>query len=277
VSFVTAGLLPTLGVKLVAGRLFSTEEISGGAPVAVVGEPLANAVYGSARAALGQPLVGNKKTVRIIGVTRPVRWFAHPPGQFDGTLWLPYSKLGGVSIGNVFVTVRSTLPTPVVARELDGLLAKLAPTQAFSWVRSMDTMTAQAYQGDQAPAALFAVFALLALLLATVGVYGTIAYLTRLRLGEFAIRQSLGASPARVHAEAVGQATNIALAGAALGLAGGALLARVLGDFTAVPAAQSVLIYALASVALAAVAITSAAIAARRTRRLDLLSLLRPQ
>lgn len=277
VSSVTAGLLPTLDVKLVAGRLFSADEISGAAPVAVVGEPLAKAVYGSARAALGQPLVGNKQTVRIIGVTRPVRWFAHPPGRFDGTLWLPYSKLGGIILGNVFVAVRSSLPTPVVARQLDGLLARLAPTQAFSWVRSMDKMTAQAYRGDQAPAALFMIFALIALLLAAVGVYGTIAYLTRLRLAEFAVRQSLGASPARVHAEAVGQGVRIALVGAVLGLAGGALLARALAGFTEVPAAQSVPIYAVAAIVLVAVAVASAAVAARRARRTDLVTLLRPQ
>ena len=276
VSFVTAGLLPALGIRLVAGRLFNSGDITAGAQVAVAGAPLARAVYGSNKAALGHSLQGGKETVQIVGITRPVRWFAHAPGHSDGTLWLPFSRLRSAS-SNVFIVVRSTLPTPVIKKELDGLLARLAPDQAFSSVRSMRAMTDEAYRGDQAPAVLFAVFALIALLLAAVGVYGTIAYLTRLRLAEFAIRQSLGASPARVHAEAIGQGIGIAIAGAVAGLAGGVLLARLLGGFTELPAAQSIPVYAVAVTVLVAVAVASAGIAARRARRTDLLSLLRPQ
>ena len=276
VTIVTAGLLPTLGIKLVAGRLFTAGDVTGKAHVAIAGAPLAKAVYGSTGAALGQPLQGGKETMKIIGVTRTVRWFAHAPGHSDGTLWLPFSALPGPS-NNVFVVVRSTLPTPVIKKELDGLLASIAPDQAFSSVRSMHAMTNEAYRGDQAPAVLFALFALIALVLAAVGVYGTIAYLTRLRLAEFAIRQSLGASPARVHAEAIGQSIGIAIAGALVGLAGGVFLARMLGSFTELPTWQSIPVYAVAVIVLVAVAIASAGIAACRTRRIDLLSLLRPQ
>lgn len=276
VSYVTAGLLPALGIKLIAGHLFTAGDITGRAHVAVAGVPLAKAVYGSTKAALGQPLQGGKETVQIVGITRAVRWHAHARGPSDGTLWMPFSRLRSAS-SDAFIVVRSTLPTPVIKKELDGLLTRLAPDQAFSSVRSMHVMTDEAYRGDQAPAVLFAIFALIALLLAAVGVYGTIAYLTRLRLAEFAIRQSLGASPARVHREAIGQSIGIAVAGAVAGLAGGILLARLLSGFTELPVSQSLPIYAVAIIALIAVAVVSAGIAASRARRADLLSLLRPQ
>ena len=276
VSFVTPDLLPTLGIKLVAGRLFTASETTNAAHVAVAGVPLAKAIYGSTEAALGQSLQGGRVTVQIVGIARAVRWHAHARGPSDGTLWLPFSQLISTS-PDVFVVVRSALPTPIIKKELDGLLSRLAPDQAFSSVRSMHAMTDKAYRGDQAPAVLFAIFALIALLLAAVGVYGTIAYLTRLRLAEFAIRQSLGASPNRVHREAIGQSIGIAVTGAIAGLAGGIFLARLLGGFTELPAWQSLPVYVVAITVLVAVAIASAGIAARRTRRADLLSLLRPQ
>lgn len=276
VSYVTAGLLPALGIKLEAGHLFTASDITGDAHVAVAGATLAKAVYGSTKAALGQSLQGGKETIQIVGITRAVRWRAHASGPSDGTLWLPFSRLRSAS-SDAFVVVRSALPTPIIKKELDGLLTRLAPDQAFSSVRSMHAMTDEAYRGDQAPAVLFAIFALIALVLAAVGVYGTIAYLTRLRLAEFAIRQSLGASPARVHAEAIGQSIGIAIAGAVAGLTGGALLARMLGSFTELPTWQSVPVYVMAVTILVTVAVVSAGVAARRARRADLLSLLRPQ
>lgn len=275
VSFVTAGLLPALGIKLVAGHLFSPGEITSAEHVAIAGLPLVKAIYGSSRAALDQPLQGGKQTMRIVGIARAVRWQAHAPGPADGTLWLPFSQLRSPS-PNVFIAVRSTLPTPIIKKELNTLLIKQAPSQAFSSVHSMRAMTGDAYRGDQAPAVLFALFALIALVLAAVGVYGTIAYLTRLRLPEFAIRQSLGATPARIYAEAMAQGVAIAIVGAVAGLAGGALLARVVSVLTDLPILQSLPVYAVAATVVVAVAVTAAGVAARRTRGTDLLSLLRP-
>ncbi len=277
-SYGTENLLKTLGVHLAAGRTFSAQDINSHALVAIIDADLSRALFPSPQAAIGQTIVARSQTLRVIGVTDYVRWFPHPFGNLTGTLWLPYSLLPDSETGNgVYVTVKTSLPTPVAGRQLKGLLLRLAPDQAFNWVHSMRALTADAYQGDQAPAVLVGLFSLIALTLAAVGVYGTVAYLIRLRLGEFAVRQAVGATPGRIGILALTQGALLAIAGIALGIGGGFLLSRVIFNSIAMNASATTAVYALTALAMAFIVFVTTSIPARRARNANLLSLLRPQ
>ena len=277
-SFATAGYLRALGARLVAGRTFTSGEVTGDAKVAVVDTDLARALYGSPISALGHSLKTRGKVLQIIGVARSVRWFAHPLGSIRGTLWLPYSLLPASETKNgVYVLVRTRLPSAVAGRELKGLLERLAPTQAFRSIRPMSAFTANAYRGDQAPAVLVGLFSLIALILAAVGTYGTVAYLIRQRLGEFAVRQALGATPTRIGVLALTQGALIAALGIGIGIGGGFLLARALSGLIHGAGSTNALAYLAAAIVMALAALLATAIPARRARRADLTTLLRPQ
>ena len=277
-SYDTDNLLKTLGVHLAAGRTFSAQDINSHARVAIIDANLSRALFSSPRTAIGQTIVARSQTLRVIGVTDHVRWFPHPFGNLTGTLWLPYSLLPDSETGNgVYVTVKTALPTSVATRQLKDLLSRLAPDQAFNWVRPMHALTAGAYQGDQAPAVLVGLFSLIALTLAAVGVYGTVAYLIRLRLGEFAVRQAVGATPGRIGFLALTQGALLAIAGITLGIGGGFLLSRFLFNSIAINPSATTAVYAVTALAMVFIVFVTTSIPAQRARRADLLSLLRPQ
>lgn len=278
IEFVDGHALSALGTPLVYGRLIDSADITAKAPVAVIDARLARSLFGTADA-VGREIKMNQ-TYRVIGVIEPMQWFPHPGGQ-AGTMWLPYSVVPADSTfyagPDMDLAIRTTLPSHTIKRELDALLHQLAPEQAFSFVESMQRRKQIFYRDDQALPVLFALFSLLALALAGVGTYGTVAYLIRLRLGEFAVRQTLGATPARIGAMALAQGALIAAFGIGLGIGGGFLLARALSGLIHGAGSTSMLAYLAAAMVMALAALLATAIPARRARRADLASLLRPQ
>ncbi len=279
IEFVDGHALGALGVKLVHGRLIDAHDVHAKLPVAVVTTDLARRLFGTGDV-VGREIKVNK-TYRVVGVIKPLLWRAWPGVQVSGTMWMPYTVApadpefyAGPSMD---IAVRSPLPAHVVRRELEGLLHKLAPNQAFGFVQSMKSLQRAAYHGNQALPVLFGLFSLLALVLAGVGTYGTVAYLIRLRLGEFAVRQALGATPGRVGLLALMQGAVIAAFGILLGIVAGFLLARALAGLIADTGGASVFAYVIAAAVMALAALGATAIPALRARRADLTSLLRPQ
>ena len=279
IEFVDGHALGALETPLVHGRLIDSADVRAKANVAVIDTSLAEKLFGTDDV-VGREVKHNE-TYRVIGVIRPLRWRAHPQGSHGGTLWLPYSVAPAdpnyYAGPDMNVAVRSTLPVETVKRELVATLHRLAPEQGFSHIESMRELKDRAYHGDQALPVLFGLFSLLALVLAAVGTYGTVAYLIRLRLGEFAVRQVLGATPARVGAIALAQGATLAAVGIALGIGAGFLLGHTLSGLIAAVGSASVVACLFAAFVMALAVLAATAIPARRARRLDLVSLLRPQ
>lgn len=279
IEFVDGHALGALGVQLLQGRLIDAADVQEKAPVAVIDTDLAHFLFGNTDA-IGREIKMNH-TYRVVGVIAPLRWRAHSPRGASGTMWLPYSVAPAdptfYAGPTMDVAVRSSLPPPVVKRELDALLFKLAPQQAFSFVESMDELKQSAYHDDQALPMLFGVFSLLALVLAAVGTYGTVAHLLRLRLGEFAVRQALGATPARISLLALMQGVTLAVFGVVLGIVAGFLLARALAGMTANSGGVTASAYVIAAIVMTLAALGATAVPALHACRTDLTTLLRQQ
>jgi putative ABC transport system permease protein len=117
----------------------------------------------------------------------------------------------------------------------------------------------------------------LALTLAAIGMYGVISYSVNQRTHEFGLRMALGAKPFDVQRLVLREGIQLALLGAALGIAGALALGRILGSLLyEVGSADPV---TFASVPL--VAITIAALAcylpARRATNADPIASLRSE
>ncbi|MGH8428025.1 MAG: ABC transporter permease [Gammaproteobacteria bacterium] len=279
VEFVDGRALHALGTPLVRGRLIAATDVHAKANVAVIDAILARKLFGTTDV-IGREVKLNQ-TYRVIGVIRPVRWRAHASGGSAGTMWLPHSIAPADSTfyagPTMDLAVRSSLPLATVKHELETTLHKLAPNQAFSFVESMHDLKKRAYHDDQALPVLFGLFSLLALVLAAVGTYGTVAYLIRLRMGEFAVRQALGATPGRIGLLALTQGIVLAAFGIMLGVVAGFLLARALSGLITGAGTSTALAYVAAALVMALAALGATAIPALRARRADLLALLRPQ
>ena len=279
-EFVDGHALAAMRPQLLHGRLIDADDVHSKANVAVIDARLAQALFGTSDA-VGREVLDKDQPYRVVGVIAPILWTLGAQDRFDGIMWLPYSiapQNKDFETGpGMDIAIRSTLTSPTLKRELESLLHRLAPDQAFSFVESMHDLKQDAYHEDKALPVLFGLFSLIALILAAVGTYGTVAYLIRQRLGEFAVRQALGATPTRIGVLALTQGALIAALGIGIGIGGGFLLARALSGLIHGAGSTNALAYLAAAIVMALAALLATAIPARRARRADLTTLLRPQ
>ena len=106
-------------------------------------------------------------------------------------------------------------------------------------------------------------------MLAAVGLYGVMAYSVSQRIQEIGIRMALGARPRDVLALTVGQGMRLTLLGLAAGVLVALAVTRVLTGLLVHVSATDPLIFAGASLFLAAVALAASYLPARRATRID--------
>jgi putative ABC transport system permease protein len=120
-------------------------------------------------------------------------------------------------------------------------------------------------------------FAAFALLLAAVGVYGVMSYLVSQSTHDIGVRVALGAQPGNIIGLVVRQGMELAAIGIVAGLAGAAVLTRVMaGLLFGVSATDAATFCAVAAI-LAAVAFAATVIPAGRATRVDPMVALREE
>jgi predicted permease len=240
-DLVSDGYLDAIGVRFVAGRNFTREEVDTAAPVAVIDEAAAR------RAWPGQNPVGRK--ISDLGWLRGLNMFPHDSATVIGV------------VRNLHSTYLSKpdeaylyFPRPL-SSPLSTLLVRtrIAPEAAFhSILTTLEkvnaNLTSQTYlmtmdrgpmeiqrMMTEAPAAAASVLGGLALLLAAVGVFGLVAQLVARRTREIAIRVSLGAQRADVIRLVMLQTLRPVFLGAAVGAAGALGISALLAAMVVAP------------------------------------------
>ena len=112
-------------------------------------------------------------------------------------------------------------------------------------------------------------FGALALVLATVGIYGVIAYSTRQRTQEIAIRMAMGADAAAVVRLVMSRGVRLTLLGLGLGLAGSVAVARLLRTHLFGVTPLDPLTFVTVVLLLTAVALAASYLPARRATRVE--------
>jgi putative ABC transport system permease protein len=118
-------------------------------------------------------------------------------------------------------------------------------------------------------------FALAALLLAGLGIYGTISYLVTERTHEIGIRLALGAKKGKILQMILRQGLELAIAGAALGLAGALMVSHLMAGLLYGVSPTDPLTFVGVTLVLTAVALAACYIPAKRAMRVDPLVALR--
>jgi putative ABC transport system permease protein len=145
----------------------------------------------------------------------------------------------------------------------------------ISEVRTMREVVQLANARPRFTLVLLAVFAGVALVLAAVGVYGVMSYAVSRRTHEIGVRLALGAAPALVVQMIVREGMTVALAGAAVGLAGALLLTRSMASLLYGVTAKDPLTFGVVSLTLISVALLATYLPARQAARTDPLRALR--
>ncbi|HEY4218137.1 MAG TPA: ABC transporter permease [Gemmatimonadaceae bacterium] len=222
---ISAGFFSTMRPRLIAGRIPSDDEVTHGAPVAVVTKTLANQLFGDRALGSRVRLNGASSTAAtIVGVVDDVR----DPGEELTTpmdVFVPYGasllpRISNTETRELWVRVSSL--TPGYLRTLgQHLTASGLGGVEISQVQSLDSMVRQALNFYRQLADIVIALFLVALALSALGIHGLVSYTASARTRELAIRESLGAKRAQIAALIVRDA----IVQGTYGLAAGAVIA----------------------------------------------------
>ena len=178
----------------------------------------------------------------------------------------PYQQ---ASNANMAIVARATGDPASLTATMRNEVAALDRDLPLYATRPMSEVVAIAMWDDKYVGILFGLFAALALCLAAVGIYGVVSYSVAQRTREIGLRLALGAQTGDVMRMIVRQGLALAGLGAAIGLGGAALGARLMKSLLFNVSATDPAIFALLPLSLLAVALAACWIPARRAAKVD--------
>ncbi|UCG84851.1 MAG: ABC transporter permease, partial [Gemmatimonadota bacterium] len=272
------GLLETMRIPLVRGRLLDASDRAGAPHVVVIDERMAN-MYWPGEDPLGHQIwfgledgprhtivgiVGNAKFDRI-DAAYPT--YYHPYEQLID--WAPF-----MTRTNSIVT-RTGIDPYAVAGAIREAVYDLDPHLPVLTQRSMREIVGLAVARPRFILTLLGVFAAVAVVLGSVGIYGIVSHNVSQRTAEIGVRMALGAGSGSVLATVLRQGLLLALAGAVVGLAAAVAATRVMTGLLFEVSATDPWTFGAVACMVIAVALVASYIPARRATRVDPVDALR--
>ncbi|MEE8587670.1 MAG: ABC transporter permease [Acidobacteriota bacterium] len=264
VTAVSPEYFKTLGVALLQGRDFSSQDRQGSTPAVIINQALARRHW-PAESALGKRLTrrdgpayevvgvsGDYKIRSVAEEPRPVVHFARSQ-YFHPSASLLVRSLEGTSM------------LAPLRRQAQALEPEILIMQSTTMQGEIEITLF----GVRLGATLLGVFSLFALFLASVGLYGVIAFSVAGRTREIGTRMALGAARRDVLQLVVREGMVLVMAGLLVGLAAAAALGRTLSSALYGISPVDAFSFGLAALVLAAVALAANLIPARRASRVD--------
>jgi predicted permease len=264
---VRSNFFDVMGVPVVSGRAFTSQDRAGAGRVAIVNETFARRFFPEV-----DPVGQQVWDLTIVGVVRDTKVRSLrddvPPAVFTAYT----QELPGImtfqarfeSAPDAFIpTIRE------IVRQVDPNLA----------VFDFTTLDAQIDRTQLSQERLFANFAsafgAVALFLVCVGLFGTMSYNVARRTHEIGIRMAVGARSSNVRAMVMREALWLVLGGVATGLAGAVVLTRWIESMLFEVRSNDLLTFTIAIAVLALVALCASYLPARRASKVDPIAALR--
>ena len=265
----------TLGVPLLAGRVFDQRDAVDKPGVVIIGKTIADRLFP------GRDPVGRKinypsiqtEPDTIVGVVGDVK-ITGLDEAIKPVLYFPYRQAAGPFQSLV---VRTDTDPTALAASVRNEIRQLEPDAAILNVNTMDGVIAQTPASfmRRFPALLISIFAIVALLLATIGIYGVVSYSVSQQTHYIGVRMALGASPSDILKMVLKQGLILALAGVGIGVLAALGLMRLLRTLLFEVSTNDVATFALVAGGLFVVALVACWIPARRATKVDPLVALR--
>jgi predicted permease len=271
------GYFRTMGMRLVRGRDFDARDREGSLRVAVVNETMAYRYWP------GEEAIGKRLRLQstdspaewstVVGVLRDTRqWGWSDPVQPE--MYFPFEQdamylHSPMSFATLMLVVRTAPPPASVLAAMRQQLHELDPEIPVTAMQDMEQVLSDAVWQPRMEVSVLGGFAALALLLAMVGIYAVMSYVVGGRTQEIGVRMALGAAKSDVLRLVLAQSARPVLAGLVAGVAGAALLTRLMSGMLYGVKPGDPLVFSASALLLAAVAMGAAAIPARRAARVD--------
>jgi putative ABC transport system permease protein len=276
VRWIAGDYFGTLGIPLVAGRLFDDRlDRAKGPGVVIVSQSAAREHFGG-EPAVGQTLVidlGGPVNATVIGITADVRVF----GQDNEPPPIVYFSARQRPIPVMQVVLRSALPVADVAAAIRSHVQALDPALAIGRIDRMEALMADSVAQPRFAMVLIGSFASLALILTLVGLYGTLAYLVAQRRREIGIRLAVGASRRDIRQMVLRQGATLIAIGIPLGLGASLFTSRLATAVIVGVRPADPLVLAGVTVLLTVASLAAVFVPASRAARIEPLEALRAE
>jgi putative ABC transport system permease protein len=269
------GYLETIGIPLLRGRPWASQEVAAGRRLALVNETAAGLFWP------GQDAIGKRLSIdaqpshpwlEVTGIVTATREVS-PDKPPSPAIYVPMEQ--GQPYFPQFLVVRTAASPAGFAEPLRRAVARVDKDQPVYVMTSMQSLVDNANSQHRFGTVTLGIFAALALMLAAAGIYGAASYSVARRTQEIGVRMALGASRADVARMILRQGLGHAAAGITLGWCAALRLTHVLASILYGVAATDPAVFAAVPAILLAVELVACYLPARRAMRVDPVAALR--
>jgi predicted permease len=288
----TPGYFRVMGIPILYGRTFETNDLTPETPGAILSASLARSLFGR------EDVVGKQVSApssssffefvphTVVGVVGDIaaKSIADGPSKvmYFPNIYPPRPpKVEGVisiHIPNVQrYIVRTRLPLASLSRTIQQIVRDVEPTLVATQIGTVQQRVGDSMARARLTMLLLAIGAGTALFLGLMGLYGVLAFAVGQRTSEFGIRIALGASPAMIVRMVIRQGVLLAVAGIAVGTLVSMWLTTFLSTLLYQVSPNDPAAFAMAAVFLIAVAALASYLPAHRAGKTDTVQALKAE
>jgi predicted permease len=275
---IDADYFKTMGIPLLAGREFTARDTAETQKVAIVSERIVREYFpGGPSDALGRRVrLGDRSEwLTVVGVVADIRQRGLDQAV-QPMIYAPFQQERGFVIRFVSFVARTATPASVV-ESIRAEIRRVAPDLPIETTLTMDEAVAASVAAPRFRMLLLVMFATAATLIATCGIYGLMSYAVTQRRREIGVRMALGAQRRDVIRLVLTRALHIVVAGLIVGLAGAAVVTRVLQRFLFGVTPTDPIVFTIVTLLLMGVGLMAAWVPARRAAKVDPMVALRSE
>jgi putative ABC transport system permease protein len=226
----SATYFDTVGMRLIAGRNFTAEELANKAPVLVINQTLAKRLWPNEEA-VGQHLrsvPSRPETPPVVSTVIGIVADTHQESLESRTR--PEITKPMVDFTQLTLAVRANGDPESLITSVKSQVWSVDKNLPLFELRTMEQILDEDTSQRKFQSFVMTIFAGLALILASIGLFGVLSSLVSQRTQEIGIRMALGAQTKDVLRMVLGEGFRMVLLGVAIGVAAGVALSRYLAS-----------------------------------------------